>query len=326
MTKRTSKTKYCFIRSRMFVCLLLLSAFLPVAHTHASETADSVYFHAELDTVGGLRVGRVLRLTYALVNSRFDTASYPVFNDSIKVLNGPKPHKRESCSIINGVKSNSYETGFYYLVQFKNSGEARIPVASVTADGKTYTTPEYRVSVHPAEVDMSKLECHLEVEQLKSDYVKYRAILTCNARPDQNPPLLTINGKTVPPNSNSYSSSKNKEEYTYTYYFTSEGYDVSCEELTFGGVPYSIKPRESKLDEADYIVAILIIGALFELIWWLAYRIRYREEKNAPLAAFVLEKKTLPLIISWAYTHYGASHMLMLYAAMFISISGVMHY
>lgn len=51
-----------------------------------------------------------------------------------------------------------------------------------------------------------------------------------------------------PPNSNSYSSSKNKEEYTYTYYFTSEGYDVSCEELTFGGVPYPIKPRESKLD------------------------------------------------------------------------------
>ena len=95
MTKRTSKTKYCFIRSRMFVCLLLLSAFLPVAHTHASETADSVYFHAELDTVGGLRAGQVLRLTYALVNTQFDTASYPVFNDSIEVLSGPKPHKRE---------------------------------------------------------------------------------------------------------------------------------------------------------------------------------------------------------------------------------------
>ena len=79
----------------MFVCLLLLSAFLPVAHTHASETADSVYFHAELDTVGGLRAGQVLRLTYALVNTQFDTASYPVFNDSIEVLSGPKPHKRE---------------------------------------------------------------------------------------------------------------------------------------------------------------------------------------------------------------------------------------
>ena len=101
----------------MFVCLLLLSAFLPVAHTHASETANSVYFHAELDTVGGLHAGQVLRLTYALVNSQFDTASYPVFNDSIEVLSGPEPHKRESCSIINGVKNNSCETGFYYLVR-----------------------------------------------------------------------------------------------------------------------------------------------------------------------------------------------------------------
>lgn len=326
MTKRTGYIKDRYIISSVIACLLSLSAFLPVARTHASETADSIYFHAELDTVGGLRAGQVLQLTYALVNSQFDTASYPVFNDSIEVLSGPKPHKRESYSLINGVGHKSRETGFYYLVRFKHCGETSLPAASVTADGKTYTTPEYRVSVHPAEVDMSKLECHLEVDQLKSDFVKYRAILTCNARPDQNPPLLTINGKTVRPNSNSYSNAKNKEKYTYTYYFTSEGYDVSCEELTFGGVPYSIKPRKSRLDEVDYIVAILIIGALFELIWWLAYRLRYREEKDAPLAAFVLEKKTLPLIISWAYTHYGASHMLMLYAAMFISISGVMHY
>ena len=137
----------------MFVCLLLLSAFLPVARTNASEVADSVYFRAEFDTVGGLRAGQVLQLKYALVNSQFDTAAYPVFNDSIEVLSDPKPHKRESYSIINGVERKSRETGFYYLVQFKHCGETRIPVASVTVDGKTYTTPEYRVSVHPAEVE-----------------------------------------------------------------------------------------------------------------------------------------------------------------------------
>ena len=309
----------------MFICLLLLSVFLPIARTHASGAADSVYFHAELDTVGSLRAGQVVQLTYALVNSQFDTAFYPVFNDSIEVLNGPKPHKRESYAIINGEERKSRETGFYYLVQFKHCGETRIPVASVTADGKTYTTPEYRVSVHPAEVDMSKLECHLKVEQLKSDKIKYRAILTCNVRPDQNPPMLTINGKTVPPNSRGYSTSEDKEEYTYNYYFTSDGYDVSCEELTFGGVPYSIKPYKSKLDDLDYLIAPLIIGALFELVWWLAYRIRYREEKDVALAEFVLKKKTLPLIISWAYTHYGASHMLLFFSALFLSMGGVMY-
>lgn len=80
------------------------------------------------------------------------------------------------------------------------------------------------------------------------------------------------------------------------------------------------------MDDEDYIIALLIIVALFELIWWLAYRIRYREEKDAALAEFVLEKKTLPLIISWAYTHYGASHMLMFFATMFVSMGGVMYY
>ena len=44
------------------------------------------------------------------------------------------------------------------------------------------------------------------------------------------------------------------------------------------------------------------------------------------MAEFVLEKKTLPLIISWAYTHYGASHMLMFFATMFVSMGGVMYY
>ena len=113
MTKRTSKIKDSFIRSRMFICLLLLSVFLPIARTHASGAADSVYFHAELDTVGSLRAGQVVQLTYALVNSQFDTAFYPVFNDSIEVLNGPKPHKRESYAIINGEERKSRETGFY---------------------------------------------------------------------------------------------------------------------------------------------------------------------------------------------------------------------
>ena len=67
------------------------------------------------------------------------------------------------------------------------------------------------MDVHPAEVDMSKVECRLTVEQLKSDKIKYRAVLTCNACPDQNPPMLTINGTKARPNSNGYSSSEGKQ-------------------------------------------------------------------------------------------------------------------
>lgn len=253
MTKRTSYIEDRCIRNRLTVCLLLLSAFLPVGRVHASNTTDSVYFHIELDTLGGLRAGQVLQLTYALVNSQFDTASYPVFNDSIEVLSGPKPHKRESYSIVNGVGHNSRETGFYYLVRFLHGGETGIPAASVKVGSRTYVTPEQRVSVHPA-VDMDAVKCDLKVEQLEGSYAQYCVTLTCNARPDQNPPLVSINGKTAKPSSNSYSKSNGKEKYVYRYYFTSNGYEVSCEELTFGGIPYPVKLRKSKMGNSDFLL------------------------------------------------------------------------
>jgi len=157
------------------------------------------------------------------------------------------------------------------------------------------------------------------VEQLKGDYAKYRASLTCNARPDQNPPLLSINGKVTRPTSNSYSGSNDKEEYVYNYYFSSEGYEVSCKELTFGGIPYSVKTKKNKIDETDFLIIILIVLALFELIWWLVGRHRYRQEQEAALAEFVLENRTLPLNTSWAYTHYGVSHTLLLFSVLSFS-------
>lgn len=243
-----------FISSRLIGCLLLLPMLLPSVRTNASETADSVYFHIRLDTLGGIHVGRVLKLTYALVNSQFSTASYPVFNDSIEVLSGPESHKSSSYSLVNGVGKKSYENCFSYLVRFRQSGEVRIPAASVTVGDRTYTTPECRVSVQPAEVDTSALKCSLKVEELTDAFAKYRAVLTCNTRPDQNPPLLLINGKTARPSSNSYSKSDGEEKYTYEYFFTSEGYEVSCKELTFGGIPYSVKPQKSKVNGMDNFI------------------------------------------------------------------------
>ena len=232
------------------------------------------------------------QLTYVLANSEVDSASYPVFSDSIEVVNGPESHKSSSYYTINGVEHRDSETGFVYHVRFRENGKTRIPAASVTAGGKTYTTSEYSVFVQPAEIDYSKLECSLTVEQLKNGNLKYRAILKCNARPDQNPPLLNINGKTVKPNSNAYSTSEGKEEYTYSYFFSSDGYDISCKELTFCGKPYSIKPRKSKLDDEDYIIALLIIVALFELVWWLAYRC-VTERKRMPLLPSLYWKRRL---------------------------------
>lgn len=326
MTKQPNDTRGSLIRNTLIICLLLLSALSPSVRANASA-ADSVYFCMQLDTLGGIRAKQVLKLTYALVNAQFDSVAAPVFGDSIEVVSGPKPHKMSSYGSVNGVESKKHETGFYYFIRFKVSGEIPLPAASVKVGHQTLTTPGRCVSVRRAEVDRSKLQCRLEVEKLTGGYAKYRAKLICNVRPDQYRPLLIINGKTTQPSSTSYSNADGHEKYVYSYYFSSDGYEVASKELTFGGIPYFIEPKISKPEELNlfFFVTVAACG-LFELTWWLAFRHRYREEKDAPLAAFVLKNKTLPLIISWANTHYGASHLSLLFAVMFLSITGVTLY
>lgn len=326
MTKQPNDTRGSLIRNTLIICLLLLSALSPSVRANASA-ADSVYFCMQLDTLGGIRAKQVLKLTYALVNAQFDSVAAPVFGDSIEVVSGPKPHKMSSYGSVNGVESKNHETGFYYFIRFKVSGEIPLPAASVKVGHQTLTTPGRCVSVRRAEVDRSKLQCRLEVEKLTGGYAKYRAKLICNVRPDQYRPLLIINGKTTQPSSTSYSNADGHEKFVYSYYFSSDGYEVASKELTFGGIPYFIEPKKIKPEELNlfFFVTVAACG-LFELTWWLAFRHRYREEKDAPLAAFVLKNKTLPLIISWANTHYGASHLSLLFAVMFLSITGVTLY
>lgn len=310
--------------SLLFSVVSLISLQTAQATTILPE--DSVFFDIRIDTIGGVHVGRTFELTYVLVNSQADTVFYPVFGDSIEIVGGPRPHQASCFSIENGVETRSSETGFQYLVRFEQDGETLLPMASVKIGSRTYSTPETRMLVHPPEVDMEALECDLKVEQLVRGIAKYHASLTCNIRPDQTPPLLSINGKTAEPNGKSYSKSEGKEKYVYDYYFDSDGYEVSCNELTFGGKPYYIRPLRNKIDKSDFLIIALIAFVLFEIVQWLVFWSRYRQEKEAPFAAFVLENKFLPLNIDWAYTHYGASHMLLLFSIVSFTMTGVTFY
>ena len=89
------------------ICCIWMYVFFSGVRVYASTTADSVYFHIKADTIREIRAGQVVELTYALVNSQFDTASYPVFNDNIEVVSGPKQHKCSSYTLVNGVGSKS---------------------------------------------------------------------------------------------------------------------------------------------------------------------------------------------------------------------------
>lgn len=64
-------------------CCIWMYVFFVGTPVYASTTADSVYFHIKADTIREIRAGQVVELTYALVNSQFDTASYPVFNEVV---------------------------------------------------------------------------------------------------------------------------------------------------------------------------------------------------------------------------------------------------
>ena len=111
MIKMTRHIKSMTIRSGL-ITLLLLSALLPTVRANVSATADSVYFHIQLDTLGILRTGQEVKLTYALVNSQFDSVAAPEFDSNIEVLRGPEPHKSSSYAIRNGVESKTNEPGF----------------------------------------------------------------------------------------------------------------------------------------------------------------------------------------------------------------------
>ena len=71
MTLKIYDMENRFIWNRLTICLLLFLALFPVVRANASDTADSVYFHIKLNTIGGLRIGQVQRLTYVLANSEY---------------------------------------------------------------------------------------------------------------------------------------------------------------------------------------------------------------------------------------------------------------
>lgn len=143
MKKEVSYITRHSVRGIPVFCIWLY-VLLSGVRAYASDTADSVYFHIRIDTLREIRAGQIVELTYALVNSQFDSVAPPVFGDNIEIVGGPEPHECSSYAIVNGVESKSRESGFRYHVRFRQDGEVEIPAASVIAGNRTYTAPGCR--------------------------------------------------------------------------------------------------------------------------------------------------------------------------------------
>lgn len=106
------------------------------------------------------KVGQELELKY-ISTADFDSVSPPDFGTLIETVKGPTPHKAGH-TVRNGILTDIYEQGFSYRIRFKKSGNIKLPLASIKANGKEYETPLTSVWIHPADTNIDKCSIQLE--------------------------------------------------------------------------------------------------------------------------------------------------------------------
>lgn len=253
---------------------------------------ETIRFYMELDTTrNGAKVGQELELKY-ICTANFDSVSPPDFGTLIETVKGPTPHKAGH-TVRNGILTDIYEQGFSYRIRFKKAGKTKLPLASIKANGKEYETPLVSVWIHPADTHIDSVECSIQLNDSYRKGEQNRVILTCNRRPDSQSPRLLFNGVPTEPSGNGSSISNKKEKYDfyYTVTFTETGnYTCSCENLSFGGIPYQIKEVELTVkdttetnkkttNESNIMIVFTAIG-IFVLVVWLLIRLSFHKRKK----------------------------------------------
>ena len=259
-----------------------------------SFAQETIRFYMELDTpCNGIKVGQELELKY-ICTADFDSVSPPDFGTLIENVKGPIPHKAGH-TVRNGILTDIYEQGFSYRIRFKKSGGTQLPSASIKANGKEYETPLVSVWVHPADSNIDRVKCSIQLNKSYHKGEQNRILLTCNRRPDSQSPRLLLNGIPVEPSGNGSSISNKKEKYDfyYTVTFTETGnYTCSCENLSFGGTPYQIKEvkftvkdttgtnTNKKITKESNIMMVFTAIGIFLLIIWLLARLLFHKQKK----------------------------------------------
>ena len=95
-------------------------------------------------------VDEPFRLEYTL-NAKPESFSAPTDFPGFDVLAGPTTSQSQSISVVNGSMNQSVTYTYTYVLLAKEKGTYTVPSASVTVDGKTYTTKEVPIEVVDAE-------------------------------------------------------------------------------------------------------------------------------------------------------------------------------
>lgn len=303
--------------------------------TEVSAQATPVRFYIEVDTTrNGICVGQEVKLSY-ICTADYDSIMPPDFGMFIEVVKKPTPH-RAGHTVRNGELIDIYEVGVNYQIRFTSAGRHTLPPASVKVNGKAYDTPPVSVWVKPVNRDMQDIVCELATlpGQLNVNE-RFEVTLTCNRQPDSNSPLLLINGRQIEPIGRSISTTNNTEKYQFHYYaqVNFEGsYTLSVENLSFGGISYTLPDREvavaggvmrseARTDNSGNQFVWVGIGVGYVLFIYLLFWLRFRKESNEALADFVLRYHRLNLNTEWAYTHYGFPLAMLFIPFLFVGVN-----
>ncbi len=157
--------------------LLLISGFLQ---------AQDVQFSVSVP--GAVATGDQFRLTFS-VNAKPSAFDPPDLRD-FNILGGPSTSSSSSMQIINGKVSRSYSYSYTYFLQAYKVGTFTIGPATVTVDGKKYTT-------EPKEVDVVKGESAASQSKQQSPGKSQQETASVPANSDDLFAAVLVNRKSV---------------------------------------------------------------------------------------------------------------------------------
>ena len=93
--------------------------------------------------------GEQFRLTYTLRNAQGSNSRFPSEIKGLDILYGPSVSRGTSVSSINGKTTSESSESYVFVMMGNTEGTYSIPAATITADGKTYTSNSLTVKVLP---------------------------------------------------------------------------------------------------------------------------------------------------------------------------------
>ncbi|MBR4119876.1 MAG: protein BatD [Bacteroidales bacterium] len=171
---------------KRFISIVILILFSAVTiYAQTQFTAD-----APAQVIAGQR----FRVVFTLANGDGENIQVPEFS-GLDILYGPARSQSSQISIINGKTTSTKEESYTYTVVASKEGKFTIPSATITSNGKQYTSNQLTITVLPPDENApSQASSQGTTQQVASndDKTFARLVLSKTSVYEQEPILATI--------------------------------------------------------------------------------------------------------------------------------------